>query len=79
MKLFETALPERIGAFVRRETAHLQPSVLEDQANSQGGHPGAGKDFDNVRTLISSKLDISAADKLFKEKSNKSDTEMAIR
>lgn len=80
MRHFDSTLPDRVALVVRKATAHLEPSMLEDQAD--GGKnltPGNRKDIEIVREMIAKKMDVSVGEKLLKEKSNKVDTEMAIR
>mmetsp|Transcript_14949 Transcript_14949/g.23146 ORF Transcript_14949/g.23146 Transcript_14949/m.23146 type:complete len:114 (+) Transcript_14949:109-450(+) len=65
---------------VRRATAHLRGSVLEDEAAGPEGIPsGIGLAPDTLRAHFDKKLDRNELDSFLKDKSSKAETEMALR
>ena len=66
---------------VRRATAHLRGSILEDEAaGPEGTMPtGIGVAPESLRAFFDKKLDRNELDEFLKEKSSKQETEMALR
>jgi hypothetical protein len=82
IEILSKSLESTIIKEVRKATAHLNPSDLEDEAIGPNGIPSdtqLGLTNPGVTKLIAKKVDKVELNELMKEKSSKADIEMVSR